>query len=172
MPENKTITKTQRILSIYHLFTNCEEVTMQELDSVLTASHKTISRDIALLKSAGVKICYSSQRKAFILPDCERGIPDFPEGKSNTRFLEKIIRLITMMDEVPEKDCDIWYVETFPWISRRTMLRDFAVLSSIGYNIYYDYDFDMDYEGDTPPKRYLFSEPEGTYSLYTFKYLD
>lgn len=38
-----TITKTQRILSIYHLLTHCEEVSMQELTGLLPGSAYTLT---------------------------------------------------------------------------------------------------------------------------------
>ena len=64
MPEiKKTISKTERILSIYHLFRFLEEVSMQELRNYFNnISDKTFYRDIALLKRAGVPIHFSGRR--------------------------------------------------------------------------------------------------------------
>jgi predicted DNA-binding transcriptional regulator YafY len=170
LPEaKKTITKTERILSIYHLFRFCEEVSMQELRNYFrNISDKTFSRDIALLKRAGVPIRFSGRRKAFVLVD-ETGkestitphrAPDFPEGKKERQFIEKIIRLMTIMDELPYEDCDVWYRETFPEASKRTMHRDFATLKRVGpgYVIYYKREWENPYDKDDeqPPGHYYF----------------
>ena len=72
LPEKKVITKTktERILSIYHMFKFFDEVSMQELKNYFgKISAKTFSRDIALLKRAGVPIRFSGRRKAFVLVD-------------------------------------------------------------------------------------------------------
>lgn len=61
----KAITKTQRLLSEYHLLRNCQEVSMKELSDCLPGSVKTFSRDLKLLRRAGVPIVYSEKRKAF-----------------------------------------------------------------------------------------------------------
>ena len=167
----KGIPKTCRLLRIYHMFKFYEEVSMQELRNSLDGCDKTFSRDIALLKRAGVPIRFSGRRKAFVLID-ENGNesrctpfrePDYPEGKKERQFLEKIIRLITMMNELPYEDCDVWYRETFPQCSKRTMQRDFATLKEIGYEIYYKRGWESPYgEGyDQPLKRYYF---EGAYN--------
>jgi len=166
----KTISKTERILSIYHMFRFYEEVSMQELRNCFSnISDKTFSRDIALLKRAGVPIRYSGRRKAFVLVDetgkedaCApfRAQPNLPEGKKERQFIEKIIRLMTMMDELPYENCDVWYREAFPESSKRTMQRDFATLKKIGpgYVIYYKREWDKPYDKDDeqPPGHYYF----------------
>jgi predicted DNA-binding transcriptional regulator YafY len=134
---------------------------------LLPGSGKTFPRDIALLKRAGARIRYSSRRRAFVLEAGERGKPDFPGGKADIRFLEKIIRLIVMMDAIPYEDCDIWYADTFFWVSRRTMQRDFAVLGALGYRMIYERSEEN--PNDVPPRRYYCEAPEDTYSLETFR---
>ena len=176
MPETKTISKTERILSIYHMFRYHEEVSMQEFRNTLCGwSDKTFSRDIALLKRAGIPIRFSGRRKAFVLVDEEgrenrrgnhRTPPDFPEGKKERQYLGKIIRLITMMDDLPSEDCDVWYRETFPEASKRTMQRDFATLKKVqtnnwiddGYVVYYKREWDNpdDKDDAQPPGHYYF----------------
>ena len=172
MPEQIIkITKTQRILSIYHLLTYCEEVSMQEIANLLSGSKKTFSRDIALLKKAGVQVRYSAEKRAFELIDREHGMPDFPESKSEMRYIKKIIRLIMLMDDIPEEDCDIWYMETIPGATRRTMQRDFATLNSIGFRIKYEREiYNMHDAGiDVPPNHYYCDIPKDKYSLSIFK---
>ena len=165
------VDKTQRILSIYYLLRHCDEVSMQEIANQLDGSKKTFSRDIAILKKAGVKIKYSIKRQAFVLEDLNLGKQDFTGGKSEVRFIKKIIRLITVMDDAPEIDCDIWYGETFPNTSKRTMQRDFAILNSFGYSIKYEREaFNLHDAGyDLPINHYYCDRPNGAYELTIFK---
>jgi predicted DNA-binding transcriptional regulator YafY len=169
----KINSKTVRILWIYHMFRFSEEVSMQELCSnrKLQGRHKrTFSRDIALLKQAGIPIRFSVRRKAFVLTDAEgneschskyRAEPEFPDGKKERQYLKKIIRLTTMMDGLPDKDCNVWYRATFPEASKRTMQRDFAILRSIKYKVSYKrswyYFPDEDIQED-PPGHYYYTE--------------
>lgn len=61
------ITKTSRILSVYHLFLNCEEVSFQELTLSFGVSQRTALRDIRLLRQAGVlEARWNRERKAFV----------------------------------------------------------------------------------------------------------
>jgi len=170
----KSISKTERILYIYHLFRFCEEVSMQELRNhwqLKDFSDKTFSRDISLLKRAGVPIHFSGRRKAFVQID-ETGkegrspkfrAPDYPESKKGQQYIDKIIRLITIMDGLPYEDCDVWYRGTFPDASKRTMQRDFATLKTIGYEVYYKREWDdPDFKDDeNPPGHYYF---DGVYN--------
>ena len=175
----KALTKTARILSIYHIFRFSREVSMQELRQSLRGwSDKTFSRDIALLKRAGIPLRFSGRRKAFVLVDeagkedyrtAYRTAPDFPDGKKERQYLEKIIRLTTMMDDLPDEDCDLWYRETFPEASKRTMQRDFATLNAIGYRIKYERDpWNMHDAGtDLPPNHYYCDRPYSVDALTT-----
>ena len=183
--QKKTLTKTERILSIYHIFRFYQEVSLQELrdnlnDDLCGWSDKTFSRDIALLKRAGVPIRFSGRRKAFVLVDetgkedhhtAYRTPADYPEGKKERQYLEKIIRLTTMMDDLPDEDCDIWYRETFPEASKRTMQRDFATLNAIGFRIKYERDaWNMHDAGmDVPPNRYYCDRPYDAHGLRTME---
>jgi predicted DNA-binding transcriptional regulator YafY len=169
MPKSaKTISKTERILSIYSMFRLRHEVSMRDLHENLPGHKRTFSRDIALLKRTGVPIRFSRQRKAFVLTDeagnelpCSkyRAVPEFPERKKERQSFKKIIRFITMIDDLPGEDCDVWYRETFPQASKRTMQRDFAVLKAVGFVIYYKREWaDPDYKSD--------KQPPGHYYLY------
>jgi len=161
-PSAKEI-KTGRILDICHLFLTCEEVSEEELRNNVrwtkdkeTAENifwtkKTISRDIATLKFAGLPIVYSGKRRAYILSErFGRSTPSEAEysksiahlGKKEQQYIRKIKRLATFMNcllhHVGEDDpCDIEYKRLFPAISKRTMQRDFNTLSGIGYELEY-----------------------------------
>jgi len=167
MPKRKPTTeKTSRILQLYHLFLTCEEVSREEIESGLWWkkineetgerefwNDKTISRDIAILKYAGVPIKYSGKRKAYITssePEDEAKQQKKSKrrsnkpiiGKSQQRYINKIKRLTKFMDHllntVGEDDpCDIEYKNLFPNVSKRTMQRDFAALDDIYYTITY-----------------------------------
>ena len=167
-PESITF-KTRRILTIFHMFRFYEEVSMQELRYVFKdVNDRTFSRDIALLKRAGVPIHFSGKRKAFVLKDesgnesvqAPRRKPDYPEGKKERQYLEKIVRLTTMMDDLPYEYCDVWYRETFPNASKRTMQRDFSTLNEIGYRVFYKRAWDYPGEGmdEDPLGRYYYEE--------------
>lgn len=161
--------KTKRILSIYHLLTYSKWVSVKEMVSLLSCSKRTISRDIALLKRAGVQICYSRKEQAFFLNGENLGTPDFPESKSDARYIRKLIRLITLINGLPPENCDIWYTETIPGATKRTMQRDFATLNAIGYQIQYERKiYNMHDAGmDVPANQYYCDRPESAYSLTT-----
>ena len=170
-PVEKAITKTQRLLSEYHLLRHCQEVSMKELTDCLPGSTKTFSRDLNLLRQAGVPIVYSEKRKAFVLErECLNDVSP-PNNLAQARVLEKLRRLFCLMDDLPEEDCDLWYQAHFPGISRRTMQRDFALLTSLGYRVKYETEeFNSHDAGtDLPINRYYCDRPMGAYELYTFK---
>jgi predicted DNA-binding transcriptional regulator YafY len=170
--QSSKINKTERILSVYHLLTHCEEVSWKEFSDLLPGCKKTFSRDIALLKKVGVPVRYSARRRAFVLADREGVSLELPNGKSARRFAEKLIRLVTTMNGIPDADCDQWYERTFPQGSKRTMQRDFAILNAIGYNIKYERACFSNHDAgfDLPPRRYYCDRPLDAYSLTTFDY--
>jgi predicted DNA-binding transcriptional regulator YafY len=166
VPE-QAITKTERILSIYHLLTYCDEVSMQELTSLLPVSKKTFTRDIAVLKKAGVQVRYSVKRQAFVLTGHTHTVPATSESKSEARYIAKIVRLITCMDDLPSADCDVWYMDNIPRATKRTMQRDFATLNAIGYSIKYEREnFNShDVGNDVPIRSYYCDRPNGAFAL-------
>ena len=61
------IGKTSRVLSVYHLFLNCEEVSLQEFTLNFGVSQRTALRDIRLLHQAGVlEARWDRARQAFV----------------------------------------------------------------------------------------------------------
>ena len=179
MPESKKrMAKTKRILSIYNLFLTCEEVSMQEIRGWIGKdwNDKTISRDIKLLKSAGLPIRYSKRKVAFILID-ENGKKDRwashrapiyteTDSKKARLYIDKIARLTRLMYFLrgsPDEPCEMWYRETFSEISKRTMQRDFALLDSMDYLVKYKRAWEDPYykelDEDQPPGHYYFTEP-------------
>lgn len=161
------ISKTQRILAIYHLLSYCQEVSMQELTSQFHSCKKTFSRDITLLKKAGVAVRYTMRQRAFIMDGRCFDAPEYPAGKAERRYMEKLIRLFIIMDDMPDEDCDQWYAATFPGTSKRTMQRDFATLNSIGYRIRYERSAFNSHDAgfDLPPRHYYCDRPNGAYDL-------
>jgi predicted DNA-binding transcriptional regulator YafY len=94
-----------------------------------------------------------------------------PVGKADARYMVKILRLISVMDDLPSVDCDIWYMENIPQAAKRTMQRDFASLSAIGYEVRYERCGCNGHDAgfDVPPRHYYCDKPSGAYHLPTFK---
>lgn len=139
--KKKVISRTSRILSIFHLFIYCQEVSYKEVSDLIPISKKTIERDIMLLQQAGLlDIRYSVRAKAYV-PAGGKGMvcfrsPQFPQSAPQRQYMEKIIRLTTIM-RLPDEVADplVWYREKYPELSSRTMQRDFAELEILGYRI-------------------------------------
>ena len=170
MPKRKYIKeKTTRILQLYHLFITCAEVSREEIDRGIYGKRneetgrseswntRTISRDIAILKQAGLPILYSGKRKAYILHNepedaapkkSRRCSPMSNIGKGEQRYIDKIKRLTMFIkrlrsihsyddDEDGSQPCERHYKEMFPNVSKRTMQRDFSELREVNYVIEY-----------------------------------
>lgn len=156
------LSKTSRVLSVFHLFRHCDEVSYKEIMDLIPVSKKTVYRDILLLKQAGViHIRYSKKRNAFVLMDTHFHPPQFPKNKTRKLYLEKIIRLCTLMIEWGDDAID-WYRKQYPNLSERTRQRDFKELSKIGYRIWYEPAYMWDEPG------HYDSEIPNTYELETF----
>lgn len=164
----ESITKTSRLLVVFHLFRHCQEVSFQEITDMLPVSEKTVYRDIQILKRAGVlQIRYSKRQEAFVPASLNFTEPDWPENQTQRRYLEKIRRLCTLMVQIEEAEDPVaWYRERYPGLSDRTRQRDFKELDKIGYQIGYnplrnpDRDWDPHYE---PGWYYEF--PSGAYDI-------
>lgn len=155
--------KLSRLLSLFHLFRYCKEVSFKEITDLLAVSNKTVYRDILLLKQAGViHSSFSRKKDAFILLDTCFHPPQFPENKTQRLYLEKIIRLCTLMVELDGNDPIGWYHKRYPQLSARTRQRDFAELFKIGYRIHYE---PRDPWGELG--HYTYEIPD-TYGLETF----
>ena len=164
----ESITKTSRLLVVFHLFRHCQEVSFKEITDMLPVSEKTVYRDIQILKRAGVlQIRYSKRQEAFVPASLNFTEPDWPENQTQRRYLEKIRRLCTLMVQIEGAEDPIaWYRTQYPHLSDRTRQRDFNELSKIGYQIGYnplrnpDRDWDPHYE---PGWYYEF--PSGAYDI-------
>ena len=173
--------KTIRILTIYHLFRTCLEVSLIEIKNSIgyNWSNKTIFRDIAILKEAGVPIRYSGRRKAYITHNdnsekeqgLDRNTRVFIGGVREKQYFDKIKRLIKIMDDMDPEDCDIWYRDTFPDVSERTMKRDFALLKELNEElneVYDDYTYEVYYKRAwNDPELKDDENPPGHYYLKT-----
>jgi len=144
-----TSTRTSRILVAFHCFYYCEEVSMRALTNNNTVSRKTALRDVRLLKDAGLiqGVKYCRKYDSFIPTDSDshRFVRDFspkwPEGRAQKLYMEKIIRLCTLMTEMVM--CEVenpieWYRKRYPELSERTRQRDFIELKKIDYNFSYE----------------------------------
>lgn len=137
---NQPITKTSRLLVVFHLFRHCQEVSFQEITDMLPVSQKTAYRDIRLLRQAGVlQIRYSKSRGAFVPVSLEFAEPEWPENQKRRRSLEKIRRLCTLMVRLGATDDPLaWYRTSYPDLSERTRQRDFKELAKVGYQVKYN----------------------------------
>lgn len=140
----------------------------------MPVARKTVERDIALLKAAGLlNIRFSKQAHAFVPAEGDwmtcRLPPVFPESKAQRNSMVKILRLTHMMDEMDgAQDPIAWYQQHYPTLSPRTMQRDFHELRTIGYDVRYQADELFDEKH--PLGTYYCDFPYSTYSLKTFQW--
>lgn len=141
--------RTSRILLIFHLFYHCREVEFQEIIAYLqfqriSASQKTVSRDIQFLKQAGlVRARYSRKYKAYVpLKGNKSFVPEneayhllgLPEDHAKKLYMEKVIRLCTLMTKMIMEKVENpigWYRDGYPMLSDRTRQRDFLQLKKL-----------------------------------------
>lgn len=162
------MSRLSRILSVYHLFRNCEEVSFEELRQQLGASERTFLRDIRLLERAGVlEVRYERKYRAFYPVSLELR-PMAPEdNQTRRRYMEKLRRLCLLMGRMAEEA--EWsdtgkvelYRELFPDQSDRTRQRDYRELEKLGYCARYEREW---YD---EPGRWWYEIP-GAYGLDTF----
>ena len=172
MKENK-ISKTVRILSIFHLFRFCEAVSYKEVTNLIPVSTKTVERDISLLRQADIiRVRYSKLAGAFVpLEDgsmvCEEPCPELTDYKPQQLYLEKLIRLTTLMRELNSADDPAqWYKSHYPALCTRTMQRDFKTLCQLGYEVRYQREEDCFEERQRG--KYYCEFPYSTYELESF----
>ncbi len=143
------ITKTSRVLSVYHLFLNCEEVSLQEFSLNFGVDPRTAHRDIRLLRQAGVlEARYDRITQAFLPVSLEQFPMEKQENQTRQKYLEKLRRLCILMRRMAEEDD--WdgmnkvelYREILPGISDRTRQRDFKELERLGYCAWYEREFE------------------------------
>ena len=146
---NQQITKTSRILSVYHLFLHCQEVSYQEFALNFGVSQRTALRDIRLLQQAGVlEARWDRARQAFVPVTLEPFPMEVQENKTRQKYLEKLRRLCILMRRMSWEDYEDGmnkvelYRELFPNIPDRTRQRDFKELEQLGYEVWYERGFE------------------------------
>ena len=164
---NRQITKTGRILSVYHLFLNCQEVSLQEFTLNFGVSQRTALRDIRLLQQAGVlEARWDRARQAFVPVALEPFPMEEQENKTRQKYLEKLRRLCILMRRMRDEDGGDGmnkvelYRGILPGIPDRTRQRDFKELEGLGYEAWYEREYDDE------PGRWYYEIP-GTYELKT-----
>lgn len=170
----KKISRIARILSIYHLFLYCEEVSIKEItDQMPEVNPATAKRDIALLNRAGVlQSKYSRKANAYIPVGTEIVEVTLPESKNDRQTIEKLRRLCTLMQELYDYDMEVKplhieiYRSLFPNASDKTRERDFDDLKEIGYIVRRELEYFPD--EDKEKRCYSLETPNGAYSLPTF----
>ena len=146
---NQQITKTSRILSVYHLFLHCEEVSYQEFTLNFGVSQRTALRDIRLLQQAGIlEARWDRARQAFVPVTLEPFPMEVQENKTRQKYLEKLRRLCILMRRMSWEDYEDGtnkvelYRELFPNTPDRTRQRDFKELEQLGYEVWYERGFE------------------------------
>lgn len=166
--------RTNRLLLLFHYWRFSDLISMEGLDEFFEFytplrtifHHRTYSRDLRFLQEAGLlHLKYSRKERGYV--DCDGGddiLPSFPENKTQRKYMEKIIRLCTIMTELfPEEVADpiAWYRERYPNLSERTRQRDFKKLKEIGYVLSYISIAEMGEEGG----EYCYRYPGGAYDI-------
>lgn len=163
-------TRTSRILCLFHLFYLAHTLSLNDIREYIQGdeiSKKTIFRYIKFLENAGlIRLMYSHVEKVYepiysdFVPQNGAFYPaKLPDKKSQRLYMEKIIRLCTLMIQVinwefwGEDDPIAWYKKKYPKLSDRTRQRDFKQLREIGYCITYS-----PADGDTPAE-YKYTYP-------------
>lgn len=161
------ITKLSRVLSVYHLFLNCQEVSLQEFTLNFSVSQRTALRDIRLLQQAGVlEARWERARQAFVPVTLEPFPIEEQENQTRQKYLEKLRRLCILMRRMSEEDSEdgmnkiALYREVLPGIPDRTRQRDFKELEELGYEAWYERGYDDE------PGRWYYEIP-GAYGLKT-----
>ena len=141
--------KTSRVLSVYHLFLHCEEVSFQEFTLNFGVSQRTALRDIRLLQQAGVlEARWDRARQAFVPVTLEPFPMEVQENKTRQKYLEKLRRLCILMRRMSWEDYEDGtnkvelYRELFPNTPDRTRQRDFKELEQLGYEVWYERGFE------------------------------
>lgn len=167
MDKQKKPGKLSRILSVYHLFLNCQEVSLQEFTLNFGVSQRTALRDIRLLHQAGVLDArWDRARQAFVPVTLEPFPMEVQENKTRQKYLEKLRRLCILMRRMSWEDSENGmnkvelYREILPSISDRTRQRDFKELEELGYEVWYERGFEDE------PGRWYYEIP-GAYGLKT-----
>ncbi|MDR1578750.1 MAG: DeoR family transcriptional regulator [Synergistaceae bacterium] len=168
---DKKISKTERILAIFHLLTHCREVSYKEVIDLISVSKKTVCRDISVLIRAGWDIEFSKKDRAYGTSGIKTP-PKFTRRRNERLYLQKIARLTTLMRDMGsgEDDPVAWYRAKYPDLSERTRQRDFKILNSVGYHILRENDPENQ-EGRPLGKYYcewLYCPP-GAYGLDVFR---
>lgn len=150
----RAVTKTSRLLVVFHLFQHCQEVSYKEIADMVPVSRKTAYRDIQALRQAGVlQIRYAKRQEAYVPMSLDFTEPVWPENRTQRRYLERIRRLCTLMVRLEAAEDPLaWYRENYPGLSERTRQRDFKELKKVGYPVVYspihnpDEDWNPNYE--------------------------
>lgn len=150
--------KTQRQLLLFEVIFKSHEIVMLEMMKRLSASRKTIQRDIEDLTDAGlIELEYSRKNNAYIKNkriDISGTPINEPEGTLRYMHLKKLRRLVGFMIELSdlEQVSDLTredysprkrYFEMFPDVSERTRMRDYKTLKEMGYGIEWDDVFEV-----------------------------
>ena len=110
--------RTKRLLTLFYLFDTCQEVSWREIGDWTQVNPRTIKRDLAFLRQAGlIRTKYDQTIKGYQSLPARDVSAQFPESKAQRRYMERIIRiahLIDMMQCSEDEDLIAFYREYYP----------------------------------------------------------
>lgn len=143
-----TLDRTKRLLTLFYLFDSWQEVNWQEIEDWIRVNPRTIKQDLAFLRQAGlIRTKYNQTIKGYQSLPTKDVLAQFPEGKAQRRYMERIIRIARLIDSMEcswDDNLIDFFREHYPNISDRTRQRNFNLLREMGFTIYYtpaEYEF-------------------------------
>lgn len=157
MKEKNKMPRLERQLRLYEVICNYAIAQFSNICEVFPYNMRLLQRDLADLRDAGlVSVKYSRKGKGYVIT----GIPKLNEKAAPCKMahLKRLNRLGRLMSQLVNEDIPLWekkdneeegeireyvtakdsYNQMFPGLSERTRQRDFNVLCSIGYNVFYN----------------------------------
>ena len=114
------MSRLSRVLSVYHLVRNCEEVSFEELWQQRGAAERTFLRDIRLLERAGVLAArYERKYRAFYPVSLEFRPMAEETNQTRRRYLEKLRRLCLLMGRMAENGKSLYLLGARPGVAEK-----------------------------------------------------
>jgi len=154
--ENKniiTLTKTERQLLLYEIFTRFYKQDLETIFAVLPMKRRMLQRDVKDLIDAGlVSVEFSKEKQAYVSSEKPIAFRKDEKKPNRTKHLKMLSRLGTLMKRLYNEEikydekydrskyisCRDVYDQLFPNENIRTRQRDFQTLCRIGYPIRYN----------------------------------
>lgn len=148
-----TLTKTERQLLLYEVFSRFYGQELETIFSVLPIERRMLQRDVKDLMDAGlISVTFSKEKQAYIKSNQAVSFREDTKKPNRTKHLKMLNRQGTLLresynDEISSEEkydrkkytsCKDVYERLFPEENARTRQRDFQTLCRIGYPIKYN----------------------------------